>query len=179
MIARHRATLLALAIVLFVPSPIALAQEGGPYYSPDGAWLAAATIGGQTIPFMDIYTSGPTTPGRAGTVLCTLSTPAFPGPYGMTIATTAGHGNWTHIGKNQFAFTVWRILVDAEPSNAVPDGAPVGSAKFWGTITAIGPDRFEGIMQAEYYGPSGVAFLSLPQFQTVGTRIAIHVDTPR
>ncbi|HSL22697.1 MAG TPA: hypothetical protein VK886_14280 [Vicinamibacterales bacterium] len=177
MIARNRAILLSL-LVLFVPSSIALAQDAEPQYSPDGAWFAIATISGRTIPFMDIYTSDPTRHGRAGTVLCTLSTPAFQGPYGMTTATMGGHGNWIRVAKNQFAFTVWRILIDADPSNAVPDGAPVGSAKFWGTITATDPNTFEGIMQAEYYGPNGVAFLTVPQFQTAGNRIVVQVDQP-
>jgi hypothetical protein len=124
---------------------------------------------------MDIYTSNPTSLGMAGTVLCTLSVPAFQTPYGRLNMTAAGHGNWIRVARNQFAFTVWRILIDADPTNQVPDGAAMGTARFWGTITATGPDTFVGTMNAEYYGPDGQPFLTV-SFTTAGTRIAVQID---
>lgn len=181
MITRNRAILLSLAAVvaLAVSASASLAQEPGPSYSPDGAWFATAYMsGGTTLPFMDIYTSNPTTQGRSGTVLCTLSVPAFVTPYGKLNMLPGGHGNWIRTDKNTFAFTVWRILIDADPTNLVPDGAPMGTAKFWGTITATGPDTFVGTMKAEYYGPTGTSFLTMPAFTTAGTRIAIQIEDP-
>lgn len=180
MIARNRRIFdLVASLALVTLATPGLAQEPQAAYSPDGAWFATASMAnGTKVPFMDIYVSDQTAQGRAGTVLCTLSTPAFQGPYGMTTATTAGHGNWIRIDKNRFAFTVWRILVDADPTNVVPEGAPVGTAKFWGTITATGPDSFEGVMKAQYYGPDGAFLFELPEFQTAGKRIAIQIDDP-
>jgi hypothetical protein len=131
---------------------------------------------------MDIYTSNPTAPGRSGTVLCTLSAPAseMPPPYGKVTATPGGHGNWTRVSKNRFAFTVWRILVDADPGRM--PGAPMGAIKFWGTITVTGPDTFVGTMNAQYYGygPGG-QLLPLVKFEgiaTAGTRIAVEIEEP-
>jgi hypothetical protein len=180
MIARTRGLipLLASFALLTLAAP-GFAQESQAQYVPDGAWFATASMpGGVQVPFMDIYVSDPTTQGRAGSVLCTLSTPAFAGPYGMTAATTAGHGNWIRLDKNRFAFTVWRILVDADPANGVPDGAPVGTAKFWGTITATGADSFEGAMKAQYYGPNGALLFEIPEFQTAGKRVAVQLVDP-
>jgi hypothetical protein len=180
MIARNRGPIrLLVCFTLLTAAAPGFAQEPQPQYSPDGAWFATASMaGGVQVPFMDIYASDPTTQGRAGTVLCTLSTPAFQGTYGMTAATTAGHGNWVRIDKNRFAFTVWRILVDADPTNGVPDGAAVGTAKFWGTIIATGADSFEGSMKAQYYGPDGALLFELPEFQTAGKRVAIQAGDP-
>jgi hypothetical protein len=70
-----------------------------------------------------------------------------------------------------------RILIDADPANAVPDGAPVGTAKFWGTITVTGADTFVGSMSAQYYGPGGLPFLTV-SFTTAGARIAVETDQP-
>jgi hypothetical protein len=183
MIARNRGILLSLvAIVALAAVSVSASrsQEPEPSYSPDGAWFATAQMsGGMTLPFMDIYTSNPTTPGRSGTVLCTLSAPAFQTPYGKLNATQGGHGNWIRVGKNQFAFTVWRILIDADPANLVPDGAPMGVVKFWGTITATGPDTFAGILNADYYGPDWqTRFLIVRGLLTAGTRIAVQTEEP-
>jgi hypothetical protein len=95
MITRNRAILLSLAaaVALTVSASASLAQEaGGPSCSPDGAWFATATAGGRTLPFMDAM-SNPTTPGHAGTVMCTLSGSSFDTPFGRLNATLIGHGN--------------------------------------------------------------------------------------
>jgi len=163
-------------VLLAVSARAALAQEAQASYSPDGAWLAVADMpGGAQIPFMDIYTSNPTAQGQAGTVLCTLSVPAIETPYGRMNMTAGGHGNWRRINKNRFAFTVLRILVDADPTNAVPDGAPTGMVKFRGSITATGPSTFEGTMTADYYDLEGKLFLSF-SFTTAGRRIAVETE---
>jgi hypothetical protein len=178
MTASTRAIVLSLlAMAVFAVSAPLAAQSEEPQRSPDGAWFATATMpNAPPIPFMDIYTSNPTSLAREGAVLCTLSIPAFAGPSGMTAMTTAGHGNWVRIDKNRFAFTVWRILIDADPMNVIPDGAPVGTAKFWGTIAVSGPDTFQGVMRAHYYGMDGIAFLTVPDFSTAGRRIVVHVE---
>ncbi len=178
MIARKRAVILSVVAIVALVVSVSLSQELQPSYAPDGAWFATAHMpDGGTIPFMDIYSSNPTAQGRAGTVLCTLSVPAFPGPLGMVNMTPGGHGNWIRLDKNRFAFTVFRILIDADSANAVPDGAPVGTAKFTGTITATGPDAFVGVMHAQYYGPNGQPFFAV-SFTTAGTRIAVETDQP-
>jgi hypothetical protein len=178
MIARNRGILLSLvAIVALAAVSVSASLSQEPSYSPDGAWFATGDMGGgMALPFMDIYTSNPTTQGRSGTVLCTLSAPAFPTPYGKLNATTTGHGNWTRVSKNEFAFTVYRIMVDAEPTRM--PGAPMGTIKFWGTITVTGPDAFVGTMNAEYYGPDGQSFLTIKGIATAGKRIAVEIEEP-
>jgi hypothetical protein len=178
MIPRKFVVLLSLVavVLLAVSAPAALAQEAQASYSPDGAWLAVANMpGGAQVLFMDIYTSNPTAQGQAGTVLCTLSVPAFATPYGKMAMTASGHGNWRRINKNHFVFTVLRILVDADPANATPDGAPTGMVKFRGSITATGPSTFEGTMTADYYDLEGKLFLSF-SFTTAGRRIAVETE---
>ena len=184
MIARNRGILLSLiAIVALAAVSVsaALSQEPEPSYSPDGAWFATADMGGgMTLPFMDIYTSNPTTPGRSGTVLCTLSAPAseMPLPYGKLNATTTGHGNWIRVSQNRFAFTVYRILIDADPARM--PGVPMGTIKFWGTITVTGPDAFVGTMNAQYYayGPGGqqLPLMAFERITTAGKRIAVETE---
>jgi len=184
MIARNRGMLLSLAAIVALAAVSVSAsrsQEPEPSYSPDGAWFATAVFNGMPLPFMDIYTSNPTSQGRAGTVLCTLSAPALETPYGTLNGTTTGHGNWIRVDKNQFAFTVWRILVDA---GSMP-GTPVGAIKFWGTITVTGPDTFTGTMNAQYYAYGLDGQLSpLPGMKfegitTAGKRIAVETQEPQ
>jgi hypothetical protein len=71
---------------------------------------------------------------------------------------------------------VIRLLIDADASNQVPDGTPLGSIKFWGTITITGRDTFEGTMNAEYYGPDGQPFRRVEGLTTAGTRIPVEVN---
>lgn len=178
MVARRFVVPLSLVVLVILAgsTSAARAQEPQTSYSPDGAWLAVASLpGGVQVPFMDIYTSSPTGQGREGSVLCTLSVPAFDTPYGKLNMTAAGHGNWVRTDKNRFAFTVVRVLVDADPANAVPDGAPVGIVKFRGGITATGPSTFEGTMTADYYDLGGSLFMSF-SFTTAGRRIAVETQ---
>ena len=157
-----------------ISGPGLLAQSGEPSYSPEGAWFAWATIAGvpHPVPFMDIYTSDSNNRGRSGTVLCTLSIGKFPGPTGSFVgATASAHGNWVRLEKNRFAFTAWRILVNDA-------GQPVGTAKFWGTLTAETSDTFTGTMNtAYYYGQSAIPFATFTG-TTAGKRIAIEIEQP-
>jgi hypothetical protein len=175
---RSSLTLLSVvAVALFtVWTPVALAQEAHRTNAPDGAWTAIAYMpDGSQLPFMDLYTSNPMSPGVSGTVLCTLSVPAFETPFGKLNMTTSGHGNWVRTDRNRYAFTAWRILIDADPSNPVPDGAPMGMVKFRGTITTIGHGTFEGTMTADYYDVGGTLFWSF-SFTTVGRRIVVEPE---
>ena len=147
-----------------------VSQEPEPSYSPDGAWFATATLVGlpRPFPFMDIYTSDATNQGRSGTVLCTLSVGKFASPMGLVSMTPTAHGNWIRTAKNTFAFTAWRILLDE-------DGRPVGTAKFWGTVTAGTPDGFTGTMNVELYAADGTAFGAF-NGTTAGRRIAVESE---
>jgi hypothetical protein len=146
---------LALAMVAWAAlSPSALwAQGPEPSYSLDGAWFGKATIVGMPlpVPFMDIFTSDLNNQGQSGSVLCTLQVGKSPSPMGLVSQTPSGHGSWVRIGKNKFAFTVMRVLMDA-------DGRPVGTAKFWGTRTPQTSDTSTGTMNAEYYDQDGKVY---------------------
>lgn len=144
---------------------------GSETFSPEGAWFCTAKLPGVPVPvpYMDIYTSNSNGSEASGTVLCTLSVGKFASPMGIVSMTQAGHGNWIRIGKNKFAFTAWRIIIDA-------DGHPVGTAKFWGTLTATAHDETSGTMNAEYYGPTGDRFLSVTGGITTGKRIEVEVE---
>jgi len=152
---KRRTMMLALAMVAWaaMSQSALLAQDPEPSYSLDGAWFGKATMVGipLPVPFMDIFTSDSNNQGQSGTVLCTLQLGKFPSPMGLVSSTPSGHGNWVRIGKNKFAFTVMRILMDA-------DGRPVSTAKFWGTVTVQTNDTITGTMNAEYYGQDGKAF---------------------
>lgn len=172
---RNRKVLLALfGIVAFAAiSPCAsLHEDSERSFSPEGAWFCTVTMPGPNgpvkVPYMDIYTSDSNRPGVSGTVLCTLSVGAFPSPMGMVTMTQAGHGNWIRIAKNRFAFTAWRIIIDA-------GGHPVGTAKFWGTVTAIAYDQSSGTMNAEYYDSNAQCFMHITGLVSTGKRIEVEV----
>ncbi len=78
---------------------------------------------------MDTYTSDSNKSGSQGPFFA-LS------PFSNNL-TQSGHGNWIRIGKNTFAFTVWRLMTGS-------DGRPVAKAKFWGAITVDGENDFSG-----------------------------------
>lgn len=174
---KRRIMLPALAMVAWAAmSPSALwAEDHHPSYSPEGAWLAKATFPFSPTPFpyMDIYTSDSNSQARSGTVLCTLpSGKSWSPPLGMFVTSTAsGHGSWARIEKNKFAFTVWRILLNAETSQAV------GTVKFWGTLTMQTSDTFTGTMNAAYYDLNGTLLVRF-QGTTAGTRIEVEVEEP-
>ncbi len=117
---------------------------------------------------MDTYTSDANNQRCAGTVLCTLSVGKFASPMGLVSVTPSSHGNWVRIAKNKFAFTAWRILLDT-------DGRPVGTAKFWGTLTAQTNDTFTGTMNMAFHDPDGNAFGGF-KGTTAGKRIAIEIE---
>ena len=152
-----------------------LAQDPEPSYTPDGAWLAKATIGGAGAgtPYMDIYTSDPNNPGQSGAVLCTLPLPkSFSPPLQLSVTLTAsGHGDWARIEKNKFAFTAWRFILNADT------GQVVGTAKFWGAITVQTNDTFTGTMNAQYYDSNGTVIAAF-KGTTTGTRIAVETEQP-
>ena len=155
----------AMAVCLAI-CPLALRAQGPePSYSLDGAWFGQATLpGSPPFPFMDIFTSDPNNPGQSGTVLCTLQLPSGQSPMGQTSWTPSGQGNWVRVGKNKFAFTVSRIIMDA-------NGRPVSRAKFWGTVTLQAPDTIAGSMNFENYDQNGNVFLRVTGIPTVETWI--------
>lgn len=159
--------LLATAMVAYATmcQSVLVAQGPEPSYSLEGAWFGQATLAGnpRPVPFMDIFTSDPNSPGQSGSVLCTLQVAAIQSPMGLVSLTPTGHGNWVRIDKNKYAFTAWRILMDA-------NGRPVSRAKFWGTVTVQTNDTIRGTMNFEYYDQDGKAFMSNTG-TTVETRI--------
>jgi hypothetical protein len=135
--------------------PTLVAQSSEPSYSIDGAWFGLAAVPGRPapLPFMDIFTSDLNSPGQSGTVLCTLQLPSMQSPMGQVSLTPTGHGNWVRTGNNKFAFTVSRVLMDA-------NGRPVSKAKFWGAVASQTFDTITGTMNYEYYDQDGKAFAS-------------------
>jgi hypothetical protein len=164
---KHKTMFLAVAIAASAAmlGSSLLAQQGESSYSLEGAWFGQATFVGipRPIPFMDIFTSDPNNPGQSGSVLCTLQVAAVQSPMGLVSLTPTGHGNWVRIDKNKYAFTAWRILMDA-------NGRPLSRAKFWGTVTVQTNDTIRGTMNFEYYDQDGKAFMSNAG-TTVETRI--------
>jgi hypothetical protein len=173
---RHRAIVILFTVLAL--SGLSTREAGSqtlPWFdAPDGAWFGMAHMAdGTTVPYLDIYTSHPGTLGRAGAVFCTLAIPAFDTPFGRLALTQGAHGSWVRAGRTRFTFTAWRILVDADPSNQVPDGAPIGMARFKGTMTVTGSETFVGTMNVEYFGPDQRPFLAMA-FTTSGSRIAVE-----
>ncbi|HYK89472.1 MAG TPA: hypothetical protein VE398_11925 [Acidobacteriota bacterium] len=142
-------------------------------YSVEGAWLCQLKFGdapdATIYRYMDTYTSNSTNPAVSGTVLCTLHPWNFPSPMGLVSTTEAGQGNWIRIGKNQFAFTVRRIIVDAS-------GMAVGTVKFRGTITLVSENEFSGTLSAMYYNSAGEWYGSTPTAHSIGKRIEVEVE---
>ncbi len=142
----NRKIVFALAVITMLAGIslyASLSQEDERSYSPEGAWLCSGVVNGIDFLWMDIYTSNAQNPEVSGTVLCTL--PARPD------LTQSGHGNWIRIGKNTFAFTVWRFITG-------PNGMPVAKVKFWGTVTAEGENEMSGTMNGQNYTLNDDAF---------------------
>lgn len=118
-------------------------QETGPVYSIEGAWYGMTTFPGVlgSQPTLDTFVSNARRPGFEGTFLCTVPAQIAGG------LTPAGHGNWVRIGTNRYAFTAVRIIMSGTTL--------VGSARFWGTITAVSDDELTGTMNAQFYAPEG------------------------
>ncbi len=147
-------------------------QDAERSYSVEGAWLCELKFSeapnATVYRYMDTYTSNPTNPYVSGTVLCTLHPWDFQSPMGLVSTTEAGQGNWIRIGKNKFAFTVRRIIVDAS-------GMAVGTVKFRGTITLIAENEFSGTLSAVYYNSVGEPYGSTPTAHSSGKRIQVEV----
>jgi hypothetical protein len=140
-------------------------------YSPEGAWFCTGVIPGipHPVPWMDTYTSDSNRPGVSGTVLCTLNAGKSPSPMGMVSVTSTAHGSWIRTGKNKFAFTAWRIIMDA-------NGTAVGNAKFWGTVTVGAENESSGTLNADYYDSNGVPYHSIRGGTSTGKRIEVEVE---
>jgi len=138
------------------------AQEPQASHSPEGAWLVKGAFGpgSPTFLWMDNYTSDSTNQARMGTILCTLPS---------ATATASGHGVWARIEKNKFAFTAWRIRLNA-------NSQPIGLAKFWGTVTLTTNDTMTGTLNAEFYDLNGNVLNSMLGGTSAGTRIQIQYE---
>lgn len=174
-ISRRKILQVLFGIVIFTGISISASsnQDTERLYSVEGAWLCELKLsdepGTPVFPYMDTYVSNSTNPGVSGTVLCTLHPWDFPSPMGMVDTTESGQGNWIRVGKNTFAFTVYRIIADAS-------GMAVGTVKFWGTITVIAKNEFSGTLNAVYYDSEGIQFASTPTAHTTGKRIEVEVE---
>ncbi len=161
---RRRSLIAALVLVAWaaISGSALRAQEPQASYSPEGAWLVKGTFGpnSPTFLWMDTYTSDSTNQSQSGTVLCTLPS---------STATASGHGVWARIEKNKFAFTAWRIRLNA-------NSQPVGLAKFWGTVTLSTNHTMTGTMNAEFYDLSGNVLTTMTGGTTAGTRIVVQYE---
>ena len=153
-------------------------------YSLEGAWLCSVQWkpGGPIFPFLETHTASATNPFNSGTILCSLSLPDFdlyprdPGNPLMNL-TEAGHGNWIRISKNEFAFTVNRILIYADGKPYDPSTLkPVGYVKFWGTRTVTSDGEYSGTLNADYRDGAGNLLLALRKGITTGHRIPVDVE---
>lgn len=154
---------IALALLgIMVFSGIALyavqTQNHQSSFSPEGSWICSAVFNGVTFHWMDIYTSDSNRPRVSGTVLCTLPV------VGMT---QSGHGSWIRVGKNEYAFTVLRLLLD--------NGVPVGTAKFWGTVTIDAENHMSGVMNSQNYLFDGTPISDVVNLIFEMTRIEVEV----
>ncbi len=126
-----------------------------PVYSMEGAWYGTATIAGvMTTPTLDTFANDSRRPGLQGTFLCTippgkLTNPT--NPSGQLTTTASGHGNWTRIAKNKYAFTAYRTIFDE-------NGNLFGYSKNWGTITQVSDDEYTGTINAQFTTPDGTPF---------------------
>ena len=130
----------------------------------------APPLGADTVfLYMDTYTSNSANPGRSGTVLCTLHPWKF-GPGLSLNSTESGQGSWIRIGKNQFAVTVRRIMVNA-------DGMAVGTVKFQGIVTLITENEFSGTLSAVSYDVDGNQIgPPTPTGNSIGKRIEVETE---
>ncbi len=157
--------LFGVIVIAWIPLCASSYQDAEGSYSAEGAWLCYSTINGlgRTLYWMDNYTSDSNRPGVSGTVLCTLPIP-LPG------MTQSGHGTWIRVGKNTFAFTVLRLLTDA-------NGDAIGTAKFWGSVTVDADDHLSGTMKSQNYFLNGTVIppgdVLTAEFE--GTRIEVKV----
>ena len=174
-ISRRRILQVVFGIVAFAGISISASsyQDTERQYSIEGAWLCELKLsdepGAPVFRYMDTYVSNSTKPSASGTILCTLHPWDFPSPMGIVDTTESGQGNWIRIGKNRFAFTVYRIIADAF-------GMAVGSVKFWGTITVTSEDEFSGTLNATYYDSEDEPFASSPTAYPTGKRIEVEVE---
>ncbi len=172
---RRNILLVFVGIVLFAGISLSAFpyQDTERSYSVEGAWLCELKFSdapdATVYRYMDTDTSNSTNPSVSGTVLCTLHPWDFLSPMGLVSTTEAGQGNWLRIDKNQFAFTVRRIIVDAS-------GMAVGTVMFRGTIELISENEFSGTLSAVYYDSEGVAFGSTPTAHSAGKRIEVEVE---
>ncbi len=161
---RRSSIILALALfagaAMLGTAPLAQEDEGS--YRPEGAWLVKGTfgVGSPTFMWMDTYTSDSTNQGRSGTILCTLPS---------ATATESGHGVWARKDKNKFAITAWRIRLNA-------NSQPVGTAKFWGTVTMPTNDTITGTLNAQFYDMDGNVVNTMTGGTIAGTRIQIEYE---
>jgi|WetSurSiteA1Bulk_404760.scaffolds.fasta_scaffold83370_1 hypothetical protein len=153
--------LVAIMLLAAIPLYASLGEGADSAYSPEGAWLVNGVVAGQLYIWMDIYTSNSKNPAVSGTVLCTL--PAVSG------ITPTGHGNWVRIGKNTFAFTALRILIDL-------NGNPFGTAKFWGTVSVDEENKMSGTMNVQYYDFDDDAISPVLQGISTAKRIEIKLE---
>ena len=170
---RSMLALIGLAVFAGI-SPFASSyQDFERSHSPEGAWFVTGVIPGIPHPvlWMDTYTSDANRPGVSGTVLCTLPVGKSPSPMGLVSVTSTAHGNWIRIGKNKFAMTAWRIIMDA-------NGAAVGTARFWGTLTVSEENEASGTLNADYYDSNGVRYYSMRGGTSSAKRIEVVVDEP-
>ncbi len=88
---------------------------------------------------------------------------------GMVSVTSTAHGSWIRIGKNKFAMTLLRIIMDG-------NGVAVGTAKFWGTLTVGEDNEASGTLNADYCDSNGVPYYSMRGGTVTAKRIEVVVE---
>ena len=120
-------------------------QETGPVYSIEGAWHGMTEIPGlPSTPTMDTFTSNAQRHGLEGSFLCTIPASMAVLPSGSY--TASGHGNWTRIGINTYAYTAMRAITSGPNV--------VGWGKFYGTVTAVSEHELTGTINVEILDPN-------------------------
>jgi hypothetical protein len=135
-------------------------HDPGPAYSLEGAWYGMTSIAGvPPTPTLDTFAANAQRHGVEGTFLCTIPA-AFAGG-----ETPSAHGNWVRIGKNKYAFTALRAMMNG--------ATPIGWGKFWGTITAVSRDELTGTINAQLFDLGGTPIS--PQFPGTLERHRIEI----
>ena len=149
---RRRTTVLSIAIfslLIFVAASEAQAQiswlvEKG----PEGSWIgmgaitAPPTLAGMQFPFMDTYTRAVSA--RTGAVLCQMPVANLEYAGQKMAVAGLGQGNWIRVSKNNYKFTVARLVLDAT-------GQPVALAKFNADVQITDPNTMTGTVTANIY----------------------------
>lgn len=159
--------LVTVVVVLAGIRAAGASQDTGPVYSIEGAWYGITVFAGNIIPptpTLDTFTSDAQRHMTHGSFLCTIPADMAGGQ------TPSGHGNWVRVGANKYAYTAMRAVTDGQ-------GAVVGWARFWGTITAVSEKQLQGTINFQLHAADAGMTPISPVFSGTIDRRRVEVVT--